>query len=166
MKAVACCTLIAVAIATVLGACTDELLPSPEAVTARSNAALATQLDRQVQVLPGVVTVRTLITRPSNDLLAPPLTPQKAHVSLAVDARTSNPAELTRNVRTLAAAVIVDAEITVVLSTEPPSAAFAKLGPFEVAPHSRRPLLFALGGGLVLIVALGGFIAWRERGRR
>ena len=154
------------AAATLACACSGDLVPTPARTQATRDAARATALDAQLRALPGVVDVRAMVRTPVDDPLAPQRQEPPASASVAVHAEASRAAALAGEVRALAAAALPDvdaARLTVVIAEATPTTAMAKVGPFEVAPRSRGPLRATLAIVFGLIIALAGFIAWRER---
>jgi hypothetical protein len=55
--------------------------------------------------------------------------------------------------------------IAAVSAVAAPPPASASVGPFDVAPSSRRPLIATLVVAFVAILALAAWTAWRERWR-
>lgn len=146
-------------------ACSGDLVPSPAMTQARRDADRARALDAQLRALPGVVAARSLVRTPVDDPLAPAHRDAPATASIAIHAEASRAAALTDEARRLAGAALPDvdaAHLTIVVAEAAPQG-LATVGPFQVAPTSRGPLRATLAAVLGLIIALAGYIAWRER---
>jgi type III secretory pathway lipoprotein EscJ len=123
----------------------------------------AARLTAQLSALPGVVRAEVMLRRSIADPLAPsPPTPASASLVIIVDDRADRPATTAAaRALTRAAAPEVDPTILVEVGATRPS--LAKVGPFTVEAGSRTPLKAALAIALVLILALAGWIAYREK---
>lgn len=53
----------------------------------------------------------------------------------------------------------------IVVETRPPAPKLASVGPFTVSASAKPRLVVTLIAGMLLIAALAGYIAWRERSR-
>lgn len=149
-----------------LAAC-DRDAWSPRAEHARATRDLAASLAAHLETLPGVTRASVLLDEARPDPLAPPAPspPPRASIVLAV---TGDPDAITAAARTAALASIrglTDAHL-VVTARPTPSTTLASVGPFDVAPSSRAPLVATLAGALLLIAALAGWIAITGARRR
>ena len=117
-------------------------------------------------MLPGVVRVETSLRRATRDPLAmsAPATPSLSAVVIVDDKadRTS----LTTTSRLLARATAPEIEPTIVVEVGATRPVLASVGPFTVEESSKTTLKAALAIALLVIVALAGWIAIRERQRR
>jgi len=126
----------------------------------------ADRLAAQLAALPGAIGAHATLHRSVRDPLAvTPPSPSSAAVLIVVDDRADRPAvtraatELTRATAPEIARPVILVEVGAIRPT------LAKVGPFTVEAASRAPLRAALAIALVLVAALAGWIALRERRR-
>lgn len=136
---------------------------SPEAGQRRALAASAETLAVHLETLPGVRDASVVIDAPLADPLGPaaPAPPPRASIVLAL-ADGADAAALERAARDAVAGAVVGldpAQVTVA-SAPAPRPPRSRVGPFEVAPGSRAPLVATLALALALIAGLAGWIAW------
>jgi len=126
----------------------------------------ADRLAAQLQTLPGAVTASVTLHRSVEDPLAVAApSPSSAAVLVIVDDRADRAATL-RAATDLTRAAAPEIERPVILvevgAIRP---TLAKVGPFTVEAASRGPLRAALAIALLVVAALAGWIALRERRR-
>lgn len=126
----------------------------------------AARLTAQLAALPGVVRAEVLIRRAVADPLATTApSPPAASCVVIVDDRADR-AAITAATRALARAAAPELAPAIVVEVGARRPELAKVGPFTVEARSRGALRGVLAGLLALVVALAGWIAWRERHRR
>lgn len=141
------------------------LLPSAVEERARLAAAVAADLERTLGGLPDVLSARVHLALPDGDPLG--VAPAAAAPTASVVIRAARPLATSEDqLRALVAGAVSGLEpraVHLIVAVAPPSAAeaaaagatLARVGPFQVAESSRRPLVVALAVALALIVALG-----------
>jgi type III secretion protein J len=139
------------------------LLPSAASERARYAAALAAELERTLEAMPGVTAARVHLALPAEDPLAAPGDAARATPTAAVLLKTRATASVDEQaVRALVAGAVPTlspAAVHVVAAAAPVDDApppLAELGPIRVARSSRATLVaFAASGlGLILILSL------------
>jgi type III secretory pathway lipoprotein EscJ len=153
-------------------ACDRDLVPPPRAAHDARDDADARRIEVQLAAVPGIAAAHAIVRRPFRDPLVrtttPPV-PATASILIVVDPRADR-AAVTATATDLATAALPDVAPAAIRQVVVPAAATATLasasvGPFDVAPGSRRPLIATLVVALVAILALAGWTAWRERWR-
>lgn len=149
----------------VLGACA----PSVDGPLERQRTADRDDADRlaaQLATLPGAVSASVTLHRPSRDPLAvTPPSPASGAALVIVDDRTDRAAIMQSATALMHAAAPEIATPLVLVEVGAIRPVLAKIGPFTVEAASRGPLRAALAIALVLVAALAGWIAIRERRR-
>jgi type III secretion protein J len=151
------------------------ILPSAVEERARLAAALAADLERTLAGLPDVLSARVHLALPDADPLG--VAPSPSAPTASVVLRVARPLGTTdAELRALVAGAVsgldpkaVQLVVAVVPPAAPAGASLARIGPFQVAEGSRRPLVLALGAALALIVVLAAAlaaVALRLLGRR
>jgi hypothetical protein len=152
------------AIAAGVLACDIEtsLPPNPAAIRATEETQLADRLRRHLEAISGVSGATVVARLPVADPFARTPVAQPAWIAAAVSTRTGvNPEEI-RSATTSAAHVLAgtNAHVAVDIAVLAAVPRATSVGPFEVAPRSRTPLLLTLGLGLGVIAALATALAW------
>jgi type III secretion protein J len=156
------------------------LLPSAVEERARLAAALAADLERTLGGLPDVLSARVHLALPDADPLG--IAPARTVPTASVVIRAAKPLATSEDqLRALVAGAVSGLEpraVQLVVAVAPAAAdgaaattgpALARVGPFQVAERSRRPLVIAMVIALALIVVLGAAlagVALRLLGRR
>ena len=123
------------------------------------------RLAAQLAQLPGAVRAEVTIRRPVVDPLTEASTPASAAVLIVVDDQADRRA-IQRSAIALVrgtAPEISEPAIVVELGAVRPK--LASVGPFTVEARSKPRIVAAFAIALALVVALAGFVAWRERWR-
>jgi type III secretion protein J len=146
------------------------LLPSPVEERARYAAALAAELERTLEGVPGVAAARVHLALPADEPLVGDSARARPTASLLLKGRpTLSESELRR----LVAGAVHDlqpSDVSVAIApqvVEPATPPFDRVGPLRVAPGS-RPLAAALaagGLGAILLLALVLLLAALRLGR-
>lgn len=124
------------------------------------------RLALQLGALPGAVAAHVTIHRAVRDPLAvAPLATSSAAILIVIDDRADRSAVSAAASRLVHAAVpeVGSPEIVIEVGAHRP--VLAAVGPFTVEQGSQRPLRAVLGGALIVIAVLAGWIAIRERSR-
>jgi hypothetical protein len=123
----------------------------------------AARLAAQLAELPGAVRADVTLHRPVTDPLARQTTPPGGAIVIVVDDHADRAAiaDAARRLAHATAPEIPDPTIAIELGATRPE--LARVGPFTVEAGSKHGLVAALAGALALIVALAGWIAYRER---
>jgi type III secretory pathway lipoprotein EscJ len=149
----------------VLVAACAPIVDGPSERQRTADHADAERLTAQLSALPGVVRAEVMLRRAARDPLATaPAAPASVSLVVIVDDQADRGATRA-TARSLARAVAPELEPTIVVEVGAIRPTLAKVGPFTVEQTSRGPLRAVLGIALVLIIALAGWIAWRERRR-
>jgi type III secretory pathway lipoprotein EscJ len=127
----------------------------------------SSRLAAQLAQLPGAVRAEVTLRRPIVDPLTPrgAATPASAAVLVVVDDKADRRA-IQRSAIALVrgtAPEIGEPSIVVELGATRPE--LVQVGPFTVEARSKPRVVAAFAIALVLIAALAGVVAWRERGR-
>jgi hypothetical protein len=123
----------------------------------------AARLTAQLAALPGVVRAEVLLLRSISDPLAPtPPTRAAASLVIIVDDRADRAATAAA-ARALSRTAAPDVDPTILVEVGATRPSLATVGPFTVEASSRTPLKAALAIALGLVLALAGWIAYRER---
>jgi type III secretory pathway lipoprotein EscJ len=125
----------------------------------------ATRLASQLGKLPGAVYAEVTLRRPAVDPLTETATPASAAVLVVVDDK-ADAGTVQRSALALVrgtAPEIPEPAIVVELGAVRPE--LARVGPFTVEARSKSRIVAAFAIALGLVVALAGFVAWRERWR-
>ena len=123
------------------------------------------RLAAQLAELPGAVRADVTLRRPVVDPLTEASTPASAAVLIVVDDQADRRA-IQRSAIALVrgtAPEISEPAIVVELGAVRPQ--LASVGPFTVEARSKPRIVAAFAIALALVVALAGFVAWRERWR-
>jgi type III secretory pathway lipoprotein EscJ len=149
------------------------LVPSATEERARYAAALGAELAGHLRHLGGVVEASVVIDLPAVDPLRPaPTVPPRPTASVVLVTSAAAPPGIAEEARRLVAGAVtgLSSEAVTVVATPaptPPAApALPRVGPFEVAPGSRRALQLTLAAGLLAIAALAGWVFAVEMRRR
>lgn len=151
-----------------LAACAPTI-ESPEQASYQRDLRDATRAAAQLEHLPHVRAAHVTLSRAIEDpLRVEPPAPSAASVVLVVDddARAAALADDARAIVLAIAPELPPERVTVLARAEPPPIPWVRVGPFRVAPASRRPLLVAACALLALCAVLGVALALRERSRR
>jgi hypothetical protein len=153
-----------IAVAIALAACAPTVDGPAERQRAldREDAA---RLERQLGALPGVVGVQVVLHRAVRDPLATTHAAPSGSILVTIDDRADRTA-ITDATRRLGAATAPEVALETVVIVGVTRPVLAKVGPFTVEQASQGPLKAVLGSALGLVLALAGWIAWRERQRR
>lgn len=158
-----------VAIALAVAAC-DRDAWSPRAEQARLTQDRAVALTAHLETLPGVTRASVLLDDAPADPLAPPAPDPAPRASIVlVLAPAADPDATTAAARAATLASVrdlADHDLVITARTTPAAAALASVGPFEVSPRSRGPLLATLAAALALIALLAAWIAITGARRR
>ena len=125
-----------------------------------------TRLAAQLSQLPGAVRAEVTLHRAVNDPLTSTSTPASAAILVVVDDQ-ADPRAIQRSTIALVrgtAPEIAEPSIVVELGATRP--ALATVGPFTVEARSKSRVVAAFALALALVVALAGYIAWRELSAR
>jgi type III secretory pathway lipoprotein EscJ len=159
---------IAVAVAAAVAGCAPEVATPADQQRAVDRAD-GDRIAATLAALPGAVSANVVLRRSTRDPLAAAAapTPAGAAVLIVIDDRADR-AAVTADARALvhaAAPELTDAQTAVVLEVGAHRPELARVGPFTVEAGSRTPLRAALAACLLAILALAGYVAWRERAR-
>jgi type III secretion protein J len=143
-----------------------SLVPTATEERARFVEALASEIERTLETIEGVVSARVHVVLAEQDPLsldAKPRVPAQAAVLLKTRAQGAPPIKEADVQRLVAGSVagLEPARVAVVSTPAPEFAAqpgLAALGPWRVSPGSRGPLLGLLLGALALVAVLGGLL--------
>lgn len=147
------------------------LMPSAVADQARLQAAVASDLERTLATLPGVVSARVHVNLPIDDPLRGDGTHPRPTASVVLRVQRAawpTPADV-RRVVAPAVGGLHPADVEVLLVPSSPdnlAPAMLALGPFHVAAESRAFLAGVLGGGALLIMALSALVVVAYSRRR
>ena len=152
-----------------LAACADpdSIIATPHELHDRVDARDAAAIAHSLGTLPGIVAVDATVRRPFADPLASVAiagTPTAA-IALTIDTRISSTvaAEDATRIATAIVPSLLPVNIHVVIAAAAPLPRLAHVGPFTVEESSRTPLMATLAAALLLLLALAGWIAFRER---
>jgi len=159
-------------------ACGDPRLGAPADEQRVRDRALASDLARHIEVIPGVERVSAWVRHPVRDPLAPDTLAfrgadagsdrdddpaARAAASIAVVTRAGvSPSTIATQARTLAVAALGDVRAddveVMIVAALPPPPELVDLGPFRVERGSRTGLVITLAAALVLIAGLASWI--------
>lgn len=135
------------------------LLPSAVEERARYGAALAAELERSLQAVPGVISARVHLALPPDEPLAGESAHARATASVLLKSASQLPIADADVKRLVAGAIngLSPSDVSVVVAggvSAPPPPPFERVGPVRVAKES-RPLVAALAtSGLAIILLL------------
>jgi type III secretory pathway lipoprotein EscJ len=125
----------------------------------------STTLAGQLAQLPGAVRAQVTLHRPVVDPLSESVTPASAAVLVVVDDKADRRA-IERSALALVRGTAPEiSEPAIVVEVGEVRSELATVGPFSVEAKSKPRIVAAFAIALALIVALAGFVAWRERFR-
>ena len=161
----------AIAIVCGLAACADpdSIIATPHELHDRADARDAASIAHSLSTLPGITSVDATVRRPFVDPLAPVAASpgSTAAITLTIDTRITSAAAIddATGIATAIVPTLAPANIHIVLASAAPLPKLAHVGPFTVEESSRKPLVATLAGALLVILALAGWTAFRERPR-
>jgi type III secretion protein J len=141
----------------------DTLLPSPVEDRARYAAALAAELERTLEAVPGVTTARVHLALPPEESLVGDAAHARPTAAVLLKTTPRTPALAEADVKRLVAGAVPglqSADVGVVITggaAEPSPPPFERVGPLRVARESRTltATLATSALGLILLLSLG-----------
>jgi len=123
------------------------------------------RLAAQLAQLPGAVRAEVTIRRPVVDPLTEASTPASAAVLIVVDDQADRRAVQRSAIALVRGTAPEISEPAIVVELGAVRPKLASVGPFTVEARSKPRIVAAFAIALALVVALAGFVAWRERWR-
>lgn len=124
------------------------------------------RLAAQLAQLPGAVRAEVTLHRPVVDVLTETSTPASAAVLVVVDDKADRRAIQRSAIALVRGTAPEIAEPAIVVELGAVRPVLATVGPFTVEARSKPRVVATLAVALSLIIALAGFIVWRERAAR
>jgi len=147
-----------------LGACAPTI-DGPVERQRVADTADGTRLAAQLAQLPGAVRADVTLHRPTVDPLTQAATPGSAAVLVVIDDSADKQA-IRRSTIALVRGTAPDiAEPAIVVELGAQRPRLSHVGPFTVEESSKGRLVGVLAIAFVVIAALAGWLAWRERWR-